>query len=374
MITTLFQKRKTFLQHWKGGKFSKLDLSHAYQQLQLDEDSQELLTINTHRWLYQPTQLQFGIHSATGIFQREIEKRVKGIPYCKVRVDDILVSGKNDEDHMHHLEMVLKRLSEAGLWLKRGKCQFMMAEVTYLGFRINKDGVKPVPEKVRAISEAPAPKNVVELRSYLGMLQYYNHHLPYLSTVTEPLHQLLRKGADWEWSDKHQGVFELKKKMLCKAPLLTHFDPVKPIILYCDASPYGLGAVLAHRMEDGSEKPVCYISRTLAPAEKNYAHIEKEGLALVFAVRKLHQYLYGMQFELVTDHKPLLVLFGENKPTPSLAAARVQRWALFLSAYDYKLSHRKGSLNGNVDCLSRLPRETEPEDISQLECLLQKCC
>ena len=156
-----------------GEKFSKLDLSHAYQQLKLDKPTQELLTVNTHRGLYQPTRLQFGIHSATGIFQREIEKRVRGIPYCKVRVDDILVSGRNDQEHLAHLETVLKRLSESGLRLRKEKCQFFMPEVTYLGFRVNQDGAKPVPEKVTAISAAPSPKNVAELRSYLGMLQYY---------------------------------------------------------------------------------------------------------------------------------------------------------------------------------------------------------
>ena len=340
----------------KGGeKFSKLDLSQAYQQLQLEEQTQELLTINTHCGLYQPTHLQFGVHSATGIFQREMDKRLKSIPHCIVRIDDILVSGEDDQGHLKNLERVLSVLDEAGLKLKKAKCRFLLPEVTYLGFRISKDGVAPLPEKVAAMQDAPSPTTVTELKAYLGALNYYNHHLPNLSSVIKPLHRLLKKGLVWLWGSEQENAFKDTKKMLCSAPLLTHFDPTKPIVIHVDASPYGVGAVMAHKMENGDEKPVCYISRTLSAAEKNYAHIEKEGLALVFAVKKLHQYLYGHCFKLYTDHKPLLGLFGENKPIPPLAAARVQRWAIFLSAYRYELDYRAGSANSNADCLSRLP-------------------
>ena len=142
--------------------------------------------------------------------------------------------------------------------------------------------------------------------------------------------------------------------MLCSAPVLTHFDPSLPIVVYCDASPYGVGAVLTYIFRDSSERPVYYISRTLSPAEKNYAHIEKEGLAVIFVVKKLHQYLYGHVFKIITDHKPLLGLFGQNKAIPPMTAARIQRWELFLSAYNYILEYHPGSNNTNADCLSRL--------------------
>lgn len=174
----------------------------------------------------------------------------------------------------------------------------------------------------------------------------------------------MRKGAPWVWGAGQTRAFEETKKMLCSTPLLTHFDPSRPILVQVDASPYGLGAVMAHKMEDGREKPVCYVSRTLSEAEQNHAHIEKEGLALVFAVKKLHQYLYGNNFTLFTDHKPLLGLFAENKPIPSLAAARIQRWAIFLAAYNYRLEYRAGSLNGNADCLSRLPISVQEQDVT----------
>ena len=176
-----------------------MDLSQAYQQLELDEASRELLTINTQKGLYRPARLQFGVHSATGIFQREMDSRLSKIPFVKVRVDDILISGKNDEEHLRSLRMVLEALKKSGLTLKVAKCSFLQAEVTYCGYVISKEGVRPMPSNVEAVKEAPAPTNVSELRAFLGMGNYYHAYLPQLSTVIEPLHRLLRKETKWSW-------------------------------------------------------------------------------------------------------------------------------------------------------------------------------
>ena len=197
-----------------GQKFSKLDLSHAYQQLELDEETQELLTVNTHRGLYQPTRLQFGVHSATGIFQREMDKRLKDIPFCKVRVDDILISGHDDASHLKNLPSVFTALDKAGLKLKRSKCKFLLPEVTYLGFKINKEGTAPLPEKVTAMTKAPQPRNVMELKAFLGAVNYYHSHLPNLSSMLEPLHSLMRKGTVWRWGGAVKGKL-LKKQRKC---------------------------------------------------------------------------------------------------------------------------------------------------------------
>ena len=157
------------------------------------------------------------------------------------------------------------------------------------------------------------------------MLNQYNSYLPKLSTVIEPLCRLLKKGIKFQWGPDQNNAFSAAKSLLCSAPVLTHFDFSLPIVVYCDPSPYGVGVVLTHIFRDNSEKPVCYTSCTLSPAEKNYAHIEKNMLAVIFAIRKLHQYLYGHVFKIITDHNRLLGLFGQNKATPPMASTRIQR-------------------------------------------------
>ena len=346
-----------------GNKFTKLDMSQAYQQLLLDEDSKKYTTINTHKGLYHYNRLPFGVSSAPGIFQCTMENLLQGIPHVVVRVDDILVSGKDDPDHLANLEMVLSRLSTAGLKLRLAKCLFMQPEVTYCGYVINGDGIQPVAAKVDAIKNAPEPRDVSQLRAFLGMLNYYHRFIPDAATVLEPLHQLLRKGTNWQWLEEQQIAFEKAKELLQSAELLVHFDPRKELILASDASDYGVGAVLSHKMEDGSERPVGYVSRSLNDAERNYSTLEKEALAIIFGVKKFHQFLYGHSFTIKTDHKPLEGLLNEKKGIPTQAAPRIQRWALTLAGYEYKISYKAGQTNGNADALSRLPLPVMPNAV-----------
>ncbi|CAC5416981.1 unnamed protein product [Mytilus coruscus] len=283
-----------------GQAFSKLDLSQAYQQIVLDEESRKYVTINTHKGLYQYNRLSFGVSSAPGIFQRTIENLLQGIPTVVVRVDDILVTGGSKSEHLDILETVLSKLQESA------------PEVVYLGHRIDQHGIYPVERKVKAITEAPEPKHDTELKYYLGMINYYNRFLQDLSSKLAPLHELLQKQKEWKWDKPQQEAFELSKTLLKSSKVLVHYDPTKEIILLCDASPYGIGPVLSHRMEDGCDRPVGYISRTLAPAERNYSVLEKDGLAIIFALKKFHQYLFDRKFTIYTDDKPLIGLFNEN--------------------------------------------------------------
>ena len=339
-----------------GGKvFTKLDLSHAYQQLLVDDKAKELLVINTHKGLFRYNRLPFGISSAPGLFQRIMENLVRGIPRVEVYLDDILISGETEEAHLQTLDQVLERLEKAGLKLKKGKCSFLTTSVVYLGHVIDEHGLRPTQDKVQAVLAAPEPKNVTELKAYLGLLNYYGRFLPNLSSTLAPLYQLLNKNTHWHWSNKERQAFQASKKLLTVAPVLVHFDPSKDVILSCDASAYGIGAVLAHKFSDGSEKPIAYASRTLSPAEKGYSQLEKEGLACVYGVKKFHEYLFGRMFFLYTDHKPLLGLLDEQKPIPAQASARIQRWALTLEMYQYHLKFKSSDKNANADALSRLP-------------------
>ncbi|XP_056118298.1 uncharacterized protein K02A2.6-like [Rhinichthys klamathensis goyatoka] len=344
-----------------GGKtFTKLDMSHAYQQSLLDEESKQYVTINTHKGLFKYNRLVFGVASSPAIFQRTMENLLQRIPNVAVYLDDILVTGKTEEEHLSNLEQVLKRMSEAGLRLKQCKCTFQAESVTYLGHQISAHGLFPVAEKVRAIKEARKPGNVSELKSFLGMVTYYGKFLPELSTVLGPLYRLLHHDCQWKWGGEQEAAFTKGKNLLQSASVLVHFDPEKELTVSCDASPYGIGAVLSHIMEEGSEKPIAFASRTLTKAEKGYSQLDKEGLAVVFAVKRFHQYLYGRSFTVFTDHKPLMSLFSEHKSVPSMASARIQRWALTLSAYQYRIVYRAGKENANADALSRLPLPDTP--------------
>ena len=224
---------------------------------------------------------------------------------------------------------------------------------------------------------APVPRNVTELKSYLGLLTYYGRFLPHLPSTLVPLYSLLHQDVEWQWNSKEQEAFERFKELLLSSKVLVHFDPKLPVVLACDASSYGIGAVLAHKLPDGTEKPISFASRTLSAAEKKYSQIEKEGLSCVFGVQRFHAYLIGRHFTLITDHKPLLSLFQEQKSIPSHASARIQRWAaLTLAAYEYTFAARSTTAHANADALSTLPLtetiETTPvpaEMVLTLECL-----
>ena len=245
--------------------------------------------------------------------------------------------------------------------LKRKKCAFMLDRVEYLGHQISAEGLQPTKEKVCAITDAPAPQNTSQLRAFLGLVNYYGKFLAHLSSTLAPLYKLLEKKSRWFWDREQENAFQMAKKQLTSPCLLTHYDPKKAFILSCDASPYGVGAVLSHRTDDG-EKPIAFASWSLTAAEKKYAQLDKEGLAIVFGVRKFHDYLFGRKFEIRSDHKPLQYLFDENRSIPQLASARIQRWALILSAYNYVISYKPGDQHANADSLSRLPLPEHPTE------------
>ena len=186
-------------------------------------------------------------------------------------------------------------------------------------------------------------------------MHYYGKFIPHLSALLHPLNQLLKANTTWFWSDSCEQAFQEAKQKLASAPVLVHYDPSLPLRLAGDASQYGIGAVISQVGLNGDEQPVAYASRTLSTPEKNYSQIEKEALSLIFGLRKFHQYLYARNLTIVTDHKPLLAILGPKKNIPALAAARMQRWALLLSAHNYKLEYRPTQAHGNADGLSRLP-------------------
>ena len=354
-----------------GHGFTKIDLADAYNQIQLSPESQKRLALSTHRGVLLQMRLPFGISSAPGYFQELMDKLTCDLQGVAVYMDDILVSGATDSEHLQNLRALLKRLVEKGLRCRLEKCSFAQSSIEYLGHTLSQQGVSKG-KKVDAVKLMPPPENVSTLRSFLGSVQFYGKFLPNLATITEPHHSLTKKGTTWTWKSEQAEAFQKVKDLLSDDTVLAHFDPSLPVGISCDASEVGIGAVLFHRYPDASERPICNASKTLTPTQRGYSQIQKEALAIIFALSKFHQFLYGRPFILVTDHKPLLALFGPTKATPALAANRLARWALMLSQYQYTIEYRKTSDHGNADALSRLPvgpdsQFDEEEDMADVD-------
>ena len=347
-----------------GGKmFSTLDLSNAYLQMPLEEESKNLTTINTSRGLFKYNRLCFGIAAAPAIFQRVMDSLLQGLNMVCGYLDDILITGKDKEEHDKNVNMVLKRLYMAGIRVRSEKCTFGRNQVEYLGYIISAEGLHPVQKKVKAIIDAPSPENSTQLRAFLGMINYYGKFLNNLSNLFGPLHELLKKGKSWKWSKECEKSFKQAKIMLTSSKVLVHFDSKRNTRLTCDASQYSIGAVLSQEMDNGEERPVAFASISLGQAETNYSQIEKEELGVEFGVKKFHKYLFGRKFTIANDHKPLLTLLNEAKSVPAMVSGRIQRWALLLFAYEYVFEYKPGSKIANADAMSRLPLKTKERKV-----------
>ena len=265
-----------------GEKFTKLDLRNAYLQMQLDEQSKQYVIINTHN------RLPFGLNSAPAIFQRVMDNLIKNIPHTTVYLDDILVTGLTEAEHLLNWDAVLQRLSAAGLRLKRNNCSFLVKEVDYLGYKLDAVGLHAQPEKVRPILDAPAAVAV-----FVGMINYYSRSIPNCSTVKSSLYCLLRNSVTWAYTDNEARAFETTKRAIGSVGVLVLYDPKRPHTVNCDASQYGISAVLAHKSDDGTDQAIAFASCSLSSAEQKYSQLDKEALAMFFGACKFYQYLYG---------------------------------------------------------------------------------
>lgn len=328
--------------------FSTLDASSGFWQIPLHEESSKLCTMSTPYGRYSFQRMPFGICTAPEIFQRAMHHVLDGLPRVEVVMDDILVWGINKQDHDENLARLLQRCRDVNLKLNLKKCQFCKTEVKYLGHILTTEGIKVDPDRVKAITAIPAPKNVQELRTFLGMITYVSNFVPRLSEHTAVLRDLLKKSNAWIWTKQHQSTFEHLKEALMKAPVLAYYQPGKAITLSVDASRYGIGAVI---MQEG--RPLAYSSMSLTEAQERYAQIEKETLAIVHGCKKFHHYLFGEHSVVVeTDHKPLQAIF--SKPL-NLCPQRLQRMRLSLQAYALQVRYRPGKEQLLSDALSRFP-------------------
>ena len=269
-------------------------------------------------------------------------------------LDDLIVYSRTLREHLSHLKIVLKRLRDAGLKLKLKKCCFAKKSVKYLGHIISRAGVATDPDKIVSMTTFPAPKTIAQLRTFLGMTNYYRRFVPNFSHVVHPLTELTKKNTPFVWDTPQDQAFLELKKRLSSAPVLAFPDFSKEFIVYTDASDVGLGAVLAQFQdipEHGeAEVVIAYMSRHLLERERHWPTIEKEAYAIIQACKTFYPYLYGRKFTVFTDHKPLQWLKSIKEPT-----GRLMRWSLWLQQFDIEVGYRPGTTNQNADCLSRTP-------------------
>ena len=348
-----------------GKKFSKIDLTEAYLAYEIAEEHRKYFTISTPWGLYQYNRMLYGITDAPGKWQRVMDTALQGIPYVKCILDDILVSGIDDEDHLRNLSAVMNALEQHGLKANLKKTELFRDHVDWCGHRISANGLEQNESKVKAIVDAPAPKNASELRTWIGMVTYYHKFLPDVASKLQPLYALLGKNAKWEWKTAHKQAFAITKEEIASSRVLTHYNPSMPLYLQCDASYVGLGAVLSHKFSDGSDRPILFISRSLRPAEKNYSQLDLEATAIFWATKKLIHYLYGRHFTLVTDNYPITRIFHAQKSIPQMSAMRLQRYAIFLSGLNYTIEFRSSKQHANADALSRLPLAADNNSINK---------
>ena len=289
--------------------------------------------------------MPFGLTGAPSSFQRLMNQLLIDLPFVTVYLDDILIHSANRHQHAQHLRQVFDRLSEANLSLRGSKCHIAMSKVSYLGHVFSSVGMSPDPQKVSAVSNWETPTSVEEVRKFIGLASYYCRYIQGFSDIAKPLHNLTQKQTQFTWSDECSTAFNTLKNKLIQAPVLAYpqFDLTSPVfILQTDASSVGVGAIL----EQGGSV-IAYASRALNQAEQQYSVIQKECLAIVFALKQFRHYLLGRSFELLTDHAPLQWLSSQKME------GLLCRWALAMQEFNFVIKYRKGCQNGNADALSR---------------------
>lgn len=332
--------------------FSKLDLNKGYHQIELDEKSRYITTFSTNIGLFRYKRLNFGTNSAAELFQNVIQQIIKDVPGCLNISDDIIVYGENEKTHDRNLDLLMKTLRRMNLTLNRKKCEFRKRRIEFFGFVFSDAGISVQESKIKAVKEAKPPKTKTEVRSFLGLTNYCARAINNYSTLTEPLRELTLKNKPWEWKPKHEETFEKLKRSLKSDKIMSYYDPKKETELIVDASPVGCGAILVQNTYN-ERKIISYASKSLTPTEKRYSQTEREALAIVWGCEHFNLYLRGRSepFHLITDHKPLELIFNNpnSKPPP-----RIERWNLRLQPYNFRVKYRSGSDNP-ADYFSRHP-------------------
>ena len=341
--------------------FSTVDLRSGFWHCVLDDQSSLLTTFSTPYGRYRWLRLPFGLSVSPEIFQKRLNQAIEGLEGVLNIADDILIYGVGETeaiasaDHDRKLRALLERCQNRGMVLNQDKLKLRVKRVKFMGHVLTANGLEPDPDKVKAIKEMPRPQNVEDAQRLNGFVNYLAKFLPHLAEAMEPIRRLTRKDIRWQWAEEQERAFKKVKAMIVESPVLSYYNPVLPLDVQCDASQKGLGAAL---LQQG--KPIAYISRALTSTEQRYAQMEKEMLAIVFALERFHQYTFGRPVHVYSDHKPLEAIL--RKPL-SQAPRRLQGMMMRLQKYDVQVSYERGKNMLLADLLSRayLTTAEDPE-------------
>ena len=328
--------------------FSKVDLSQAFHQIPLDKTSSEMTTINTMWGLFQYRFLPFGLNVSPGIFQAVINDIISGLLGVRAYIDDIIVAGSSRTEHDFNLQQLLQRLQAKNIKINAKKSVFAVKQLKYLGYLLDGTGISADKNRFETLRKAPRPETPDQLRSFLGFAQYYAKFVPNFMDLAGPLFEAIVDNHKLNWTNDLRRTYDHLLQALLDGKVLRSFQINAPTELIVDASEYAIGAVLEQRGH-----PVICISRKLTKSEKNYAQIQKEALAIHWAILRLHKYLFAIKFTIVSDHKPLEFIFHPHASLSKTSSNMLQRWALHLSAYSYDIMHRPGKQIAQADYLSR---------------------
>ena len=331
--------------------FSSIDLGNAYYQVELEEESKKKTAFSTKMGQFCFNRMPFGIAAAPGTFQELMMKVLGNIDGTAVYLDDILVFTESIEQHYKTLGEVLERIKKAGLRINPEKCHILRKELKFLGHIINSRGIQTDPSKTEAIRSFQMPKCIKNLRSFLGICNYYRRFIKGYAEKSRALEELCGRNKEKKlvWTEKCEKAFHDMKKALTTSPILGFPDFRKEFILDTDASFDTIGAVLSQLDDDGYERVIAYGSHAMSNHEKGYCITRKELLAIYYFCQYFNHYLYGRRFTLRTDHKAITFMMSTKKPI----TAQFQTWINLLSSYDIKMEYRKGSNHSNADMLSR---------------------
>lgn len=329
--------------------FTHLDLHQGFFQVSTKPECRNITSFSTSTGQYQMKRLPMGLKISPSVFSRVMSVAMSGLTYeqCFVYCDDLIVFGRNHETHNKNLLDVFERLRKMNLKLNPHKCDFMKTQLLYLGHVVSASGVLPDPNKVAVLQNYPVPRNADEVRRFVAFCNYYRKFIPSFSEITLPLNKLCRKNQPFIWNSECQKSFENLKRQLISPTILQYpdFSKDNTFVLQTDASGIAIGSVLCNK----DMRPVAYASRPLNKGELNYPTIQKELLAIVWSIKYFRPYLYGGKFTVMTDHKPLIYLFGMKDPSTRLLKFRLQ-----LEEYDYNVVYIKGNDNVVADALSRV--------------------